>query len=255
MNVGRVQEMELATDGSGKIVMSMNVSPALKIPKGSVAKIVSIDLFGTKAVDIQLSSGTQILQTGDTLLSGTEEDVISGVKQQASALLSSLDSVVTTVKETFDDKTKENLQKSFASIQHTLDNFDKSINSNTSRLDHIFANIESITHNINKNKEQITAILTNLNSISDSIRRANIAQTIVQARNALEEVNEVMQKINEGKGTMGLLVNDQRLYNNLDSASVSLDALLKDFKSNPNHYVQFSVFGKKDKTQKSSPKQ
>ena len=255
MNVGRVQDMELATDGSGKIVMSMNVSPSLKIPKGSVAKIVSIDLFGTKAVDIQLSNGTEILQTGDTLQSGAEVDVISGVKQQASALLSSLDSVVTAVKETFDDRTRENLQKSFASVQHTLDNLDKSISGNQGRLDNIFANIESITRNVNENKEQITTILTNLNSITDSLKRANIARTIIQARNALEEVNAVMQKINEGQGSMGLLVNDQRLYNHLDSATVSLDALMKDLKEHPKSYVQFSVFGKKDKSQSSSPKQ
>jgi phospholipid/cholesterol/gamma-HCH transport system substrate-binding protein len=69
------------------------------------------------------------------------------------------------------------------------------------------------------------------------------------------QLNDVMKKINEGKGSMGLLVNDQRLYNQLDSATVSLDALLKDFKAHPGHYVQFSVFGKKDKTKTSAPKQ
>ncbi|HYV94418.1 MAG TPA: MlaD family protein [Chitinophagales bacterium] len=254
MNVGRVQDMELATDGSGKIIMSMNVSPALKIPRGSVAKIVQIDLFGTRAVQIELSHEKEILQSGDTLQSGAEKDVISGVKDQAKALLGSLDTVVTSVREIFDDQTRTNLQKSFASVQHTLDNLDKSISSNQGRLDRIFSNIESITYNVNQNKEQITAILTNLNAISDSLRRANIAQTITQAHDALQQVSEVMKKINEGKGSMGLLVNDERLYNRLDSASTSLDALLKDFKQHPGHYVQFSVFGKKDKKESPSPR-
>src|SRR5207244_4142975 len=98
-------------------------------------------------------------------------------------------------------------------------------------------------------------ILTNFNAISDSLRRVSIVQTITKARDALTQVSDVMQKINEGKGSMGLLVNDQRLYNHLDSSSVSLDALLKDFKAHPGHYVQFSVFGKKDKTESPSPKQ
>src|SRR2546430_1174893 len=79
MNVGRVQDMELAADGSGKIVMSMNVSPALKIPRGSVARIVQIDLFGTKAVQIELGNGTQLLQSGDTLQPAMEQDMISSV--------------------------------------------------------------------------------------------------------------------------------------------------------------------------------
>lgn len=255
MNVGRVQNMDLAKNGSGQIIVSMNVSPDLKIPRGSMAKIVQIDLFGTKAVQIDLSNGTEILKSGDTLVSGVEADVISGVKDQAAALLGSLDSVVTTVKETFNSQTRDNLQKSFASVQRTLDNLDESVNNNQHRLDHIFANIESITNNLDKNKDQITAILTNLNAISDSLRRANVAQTVAQARDALQNVTEIMQKINEGQGSMGLLVNDQRLYNHLDSTTVSLDALLKDFKEHPGNYVQFSVFGKKDKTKDSSPKQ
>ena len=248
MNVGRVQNMDLAKDGSGQIIVSMNVSPDLKIPRGSVAKIVQIDLFGTKAVQIDLSNASQILKSGDTLQAGVERDVISGVKDQASALLSSLDSVVNSVRQTFNNQTKESLQKSFVSIQHSLANLDQSISANQTRLDHIFTNIESITGNLNQNKDQITAILTNFNAISDSLRRANVAQTMKQARDALQNVSGIMQKINEGNGSIGLLLNDKRLYNNLDAASKSLDALLKDFKEHPSHYVQFSVFGKKDKT-------
>jgi phospholipid/cholesterol/gamma-HCH transport system substrate-binding protein len=255
MNVGRVQDMNLSSDGSGKIVVSMNVSPTLKVPRGSVAKIVQIDLFGTKAVQIELSSAPQFLQSGDTLRPAMEEDMISGVKNQASALLSSLDSVVNSVKQTFNNQTQESLQKSFISIQRSLDNLDKTISGNQGRLDHIFKNIESITNSLDQNKDQLSAILTNFNAVSDSLRRANIVETVTQARNALAQVNEVMEKINEGKGSMGLLVNDQRLYNNLDSASASLDALLKDFKAHPGHYVQLSLFGKKDKTKDSSPKQ
>lgn len=254
MNVGRVQNMDLAKNGSGQIIVSMNVSPDLKIPRGSMAKIVQIDLFGTKAIQIDLSNATEILESGDTLRAGMEVDVISGVKDQAAGLLGSLDSVVTTVKETFNYQTKENVQKSFASIQRTLDNLDKSLNVNQNRLDRIFSNIESITHNLNQNKDQITGILSNLNAISDSLRRANVAQTMTQARDALQEVSGVMQKINEGDGSMALLLNDQRLYNNLDAASKSLDALLKDLKDHPGHYVQFSLFGKKDKTRDSTLK-
>jgi len=255
MNVGRVQDMELAQDHPGQIIVSMNVSSALKIPKGSVAKIVQIDLFGTKALQIDLSNGTQLLKSGDTLQSAMEQDVVAGVKNQAAALLSSLDTVIQTVKSTFNEETKQNLQKSFASITHTLDNLDKTISNNQSRLDHIISNVESITNNLNQNKDQITAILSNFNAISDSLRRANIAGTITQARDVLTQVSAVMEKINEGKGSMGLLVNDQKLYNSLDSTAKSLDALLADLKDHPSRYVQFSVFGKKDKSQSTTPKQ
>ena len=247
MNIGRVQEMELAGDGSHRIRVSMNVAPDLKIPVGSVARIVQIDLFGTKALQIELSEQTQYLRDGDTLVPAFETDILSEVQDRAASLLSSLDTVVTSVKLTFNEETQENLQKSFASIQSTLNTLDKSLANNSGRLDKIFANIESITTNLEQNKEQITAIITNLNAITDSLRRADFANTVIQARDALEQANEVMKKINEGEGSMGLLVNDPKLYNDLDSAAKSLDELLKDLKENPKSYVHFSVFGKKDK--------
>ncbi|MFI5134505.1 MAG: MlaD family protein, partial [Chitinophagales bacterium] len=229
------------------IIVGMNVSPDLNVPKGSVARIVQIDLFGTKAVDIELSNQKAFLHSGDTLNSAMEADVIDEVKSRATSLLISLDTVVTSVRNTFNPQTEDNLRKSFASIQSALNNLDKSIVNNTSRLDKIFANIESITNNLEQNKDQITAILSNLNAVSDTLRRSQFAETIQQAREALHQASEVMQKINEGQGSAGLLVNDQKLYNDLDSSAKSLDELLKDLKENPGRYVHVSVFGKKEK--------
>lgn len=250
MNVGRVLDMRLSGNGSGDIVVSLNVTPDLAIPKGSVARIIQTDLFGTKALNIELSNEKELLRSGDTLRSASEEDMVDAVKTSASTLLSSLDAVVTSIKDVLNDETEENLRKSFASIQKSLNTLDRTLTNNSERLDKIFANIESITTGLDKNKEQITAILTNLDAVSDSLRQVQFAETILQAKNVLEETSEVMKKINEGNGTMGLLVNDPRLYANLDSSAHSLDVLLKDLKENPDRYVQVSVFGKKDKSKK-----
>jgi phospholipid/cholesterol/gamma-HCH transport system substrate-binding protein len=147
------------------------------------------------------------------------------------------------------------LKKSFASIQRSLNTLDNTLDKNSSRLDKIFLNIESITTNLEQNKEQITSILTNLNDITDSLKRAQFAETITQARDALQQTSEVMGKINNGEGSMGLLVNDPKLYAHLDSSAQSLDVLLKDVKEHPSRYVHVSVFGKKDKPSDSTPKQ
>jgi len=247
MNVGRVLDMELASNGSGNIVVSMNVSPDLEVPQGSVARIVQVDLFGTKAIDIELSDQKKFVESGDTLNGELGEDVMDEVKSRAVSLLASLDTVMLSVKHTFNPETEDNLRKSVSSLQHTLDNLDKTLANNTTRLDKIFANIESITNNLEQNKDQITSILSNLNAVSDTLRRAQFAETIQQAREALKQASDVMQKINEGQGSAGLLVNDQKLYNDLDSSAKSLDELLKDLKENPGRYVHVSVFGKKEK--------
>jgi phospholipid/cholesterol/gamma-HCH transport system substrate-binding protein len=246
VNVGRVQEINLTNGGRGQNVVVMNVSPDLDIPKGSVARIVQIDLFGTKAIQIELSSSKEMLASGDTLLSSVMKDAISEVTVKAANLLGSLDSLVNNVNSVFDSRTKASLQKSFVNIEGTLQNFDKTMATSSDRLDKILANIESITSNLNANKEAINQTLANLNSISDSLSRIRFAETINQAEEALAQVSEVMKKINEGSGTLGLLVNDQKLYNNLDSSSRSLDIILKELHDNPGKYVPF----KKDKSKK-----
>jgi phospholipid/cholesterol/gamma-HCH transport system substrate-binding protein len=263
MNVGHVQDLKLVKDTSLDVIVTIAIDPSIKIPKGSVAIIESPDLLGTKIVQLEFTQSTDYYKKGDTLatkvLGGLKESVqaeLAPVKLKVEQLMSSLDSVLGIVKEVFNEESKANLQKSIRSIQSTLNNLDQTtakvnqaVSDNAIRLNHIFSNIESISNNLNENEEKITVLLTNLSAISDSIRRSDITATINNAKQVLMETSEVMQKINEGKGSLGLLVNDDQLYNNLDASAKSLDALLADLKANPGRYVRLSLFGKKDKTQ------
>jgi phospholipid/cholesterol/gamma-HCH transport system substrate-binding protein len=257
MNVGHVLDIKLANDGSGKIVVSLAVMPDLKIPKGTTATVISPDFISAKAIQLDFSNGSEFYKSGDTLAPHIAVNGFQAVQSQAEALIASLDSAINSINSVFNSETKHNLQKSISSIESTLSNLDKStskvdnmLNNNVGRLDKIFANVESITTNLNKNQEQINAILGNLAAISDTVKRSEIGVTIREAKESLELVSEVMKKINSGQGSIGLLVNDDKLYKNLDNSSKSLDALLVDMKANPGRYVQFSVFGKKDKPAK-----
>ncbi|MCS6990743.1 MAG: MlaD family protein [Chitinophagales bacterium] len=250
MNVGRVQEMSLLPDGSNRIRVSLHVNPDLRIPRGSVARIVQIDLFGTKAVQIELANNADFLSSGDTLLPAYEGDVINEVKQRAASIFASLDSLVFVMNTTFDSQTRSQLKSSIASIEHSLSLLDKSLAGNTSRLDRIFANIESITNQLNDHRDELQQIMSNLQLVSDSLRHARIVQTLQQARLALEQTQLVLQKINQGSGSLGLLLNDDKLYRNLEASARDLDLLLQDLRNNPARYLQFSVFGKKQKDSK-----
>ncbi|MNX79789.1 hypothetical protein D3C86_1114320 [compost metagenome] len=98
-----------------------------------------------------------------------------------------------------------------------------------------------------KNNEKINAILNNIHNISDQVAAANFKQTIENANKAVGDLQSIVGKINNGKGTLGLLVNDTKMYENLNSASKNLDSLMIDLKQHPKRYVHFSIFGKKDK--------
>lgn len=257
MKVGHVLDIKLATDGSGKIVVAVAVTPDLKIPKGSTATVVSPDFISAKAIQLDFASSNEFYKNRDTIVSKIARNGMQEVQSQAEALIASLDSAINSISSVFNSETKLNLQKSVKSIESTLNTLDKAtskvdvmLNDNVSRLDRIFSNIESITSNLNKNQDEINAMLSNLSAITDTVKRSEIGATVREAKEALEQVSEVMTKINTGEGSLGLLVNDDKLYKNLETSSKSLDALLTDFKANPNRYVQVSVFGKKDKSAK-----
>jgi phospholipid/cholesterol/gamma-HCH transport system substrate-binding protein len=88
----------------------------------------------------------------------------------------------------------------------------------------------------------------NLKKISAEGAEAKLGETLLNANNAVSDLQQVVNKINAGQGSLGLLVNDQQLYNNLNQAAANLDQLMIDLKANPKRYVHFSIFGKGSKT-------
>ena len=174
---------------------------------------------------------------------------VAPIKEKAENLLSSLDTMVTVLQSVFNSETRKNINASFVSIQSTLTNLEStSYNLDTlvygqrKRLERIMFNIESITTNFRKNDEKISNVLSNFSLISDTLAKANIAGTLANVNNVLSSVEAISEKINKGEGSIGLLVNDQKLYDNLNNSAAQLNALIEDMKINPYRYVNFSVF-------------
>ncbi len=257
LNVGRVTNLVLEKGKNGEIVVEFTVDEDFKLPKGTVARIISSDLLGTKAINLELYDTTVFYQNGDTITSSLQESLTKSVqaellpvKEKAENLLSSIDSVLTIIKTIFNEETTNDIKKSVSSITSTLNHINNSaenveglLDKNTTRIDRIFANIESISLMLKENTDNITAVLSNLNDITDTLAKSNLKQVIASAQDALEATADILDGIKNGKGSMGKLMNDDKLYNNLEQSSKDLDLLLKDLKENPSAYVHFSVFG------------
>ncbi len=259
LNVGRVTNLVLEKGKKGQIVVEFTVDEDFKLPKGTVANIISSDLLGTKAINLELADTNIFYKNGDTIASSLQESLSKSVqaellpvKEKAENLLSSIDSVLTIIKTIFNEETTNDIKKSVNSITSTLNHINNSaenveglLDKNTSRIDRIFTNIESISLMLKNNEENITAVLSNLNSITDTLAKSNLKQAIASAQDALENTADILDKIKSGKGSIGMLLNDEKLYNNLEESSKDLDLLLKDLKQNPDAYVHFSIFGGK----------
>ncbi|MCX6275412.1 MAG: MlaD family protein [Bacteroidetes bacterium] len=255
--IGFVRTISLMPDHSGRLIISMHIKSELKIPRNSRADIFSMDFLGTKAVQLIFGDSKEDIQDGDTLTSSVQTSLtdavgaeVAPIKEKAENLLASLDSVAAVFREVFNQETKLNLKKSFESISKALNSIDNiattvdtMLGKKNGRIKLLLENLESITGNIKNHNQQIGEVIDNFSGISDTLRRANLSQTILNLKNTLDKTSSIFDKVNKGEGTLGLLVNDDSLYINLNNTAHSLDALVKDLNANPKKYVHFSMFG------------
>ena len=261
--VGQINKISLTQDKDGKyaVLVKFLLTEDVKIPKKSIAKAVSSDLLGSKAVEIIYSDETEFLQPGDTLIAESEEGLKSAVSKQlqplqkkAEGLISSIDSVMTIVQYVLNDKTRANLDKSFESIKKAIQSLEQTayklddlMASEKAKISAILSKVNNLAGMLEKNTGKIDNIIGNLSNVSDSLAKSDLKKAISDADKTLAELNRLVTQINAGQGSLGKLAKNDSLYNNLNKSSEDLDKLLKDLRLNPERYIHFSVFGRKDK--------
>jgi len=258
--IGQVNKISLFQQGGkNKVLVKFILTEDLQIPKGSIAKAISSDLLGSKAVEIIYSNETEFVKNGDTLIAGTEEGFkesldkrIAPIQAKAENLIISMDSVMNVVSLILNSKTRENIDKSFESVRKAISTLEKTayklddlIGTEKTKISNVMTNLNQITTNLNKNGERIDHIISNINNMTDSLAKAQLKDAINNADKSMKELNSLLAKINEGQGTIGKLAKNDSLYNNLNKSSEDLDKLLKDLRLNPERYIHFSVFGRK----------
>ncbi len=261
--VGQINKISLIKDNKGQygVLVKFLLTEDVQIPKHSIAKAVSSDLLGSKAVEIIYSNETEFVQSGDTLIAETEEGLkttvskqLQPLQQKIEGLLSSVDSVMTIVEVVLNDKTRENLSKSFESIKKAIESLEQTaykmddlVASEKAKISSILTKLNSLAGMLEQNTGKIDNIIGNFSTLSDSLAKSNLKSAIEEADKTLAELNKLVAQINSGQGTLGKLVKNDSLYNNLNKASDDLDKLMKDLRINPERYIHFSVFGRKDK--------
>ena len=256
VNVGQVRNIEFTKDGKTNVVIEIVIKDNLDIPIDSKATIISPDLLGSKAVLITLGTSSELAVSGDTLASEVEisikEEVnrqLAPIKNKAESLMSSIDSVLTMLQGLFSSGNTENFSKSVEHIANTVENIesvtgtiDTLLLGQKGKIENIVTNIDAIITNFKNNEEQLNHILANFSSISDTLAAANFAETMNNVNRTMAETADITAKINRGEGSLGLLINDDSLYINLENTSRELNLLLEDIRLNPKKYVRFSVF-------------
>lgn len=251
--VGQVSDIRFLEDYSGRLIATLSLRGDFKIGKGSVAKIVSSDIMGTKSVKMEIVRSNEYYQENDTIPGATESDLkeqvsmqVLPIKAKAEELLASLDSAVTVFTSVFNKQTRENLTESFENINYTIAHIE-AISAELERIieagkiNSIVENIDSISGSVTKNSGNVTRIIQNLSAVSDSIAHLNVSPVFNDLKASVAGINDIMQKLNSNENSAGLLINDKALYQNLNKLTGSLDLLLQDVRNNPKRYVRFSA--------------
>jgi phospholipid/cholesterol/gamma-HCH transport system substrate-binding protein len=228
--VGHVSDIILDYTKEAPIVLEITVDKKLVIPVGTVAEVYDTGLMGDKAIQLKLGKSNDVHTTGDTLLSGTQNGLIAGIVDQIlppiMELVPSIDSTIVALKNVVESPEVKSLLKN---ADATMANLKRS----TGKLDGVIDTVQYICND--------------LSGVTKSLDKVNWDSTMVSIESTLTNLKTTTDKFNSTDNSIGALLNDKGLYNNLDSTVNSANALLMDLKANPKRYVHFSVFGAKEK--------
>jgi len=255
LNVGRVSRTQLL-DGKGVRVV-IAIGKSIVLPKGTVATLASADLLGNKMIRLDLGTGPGDVSPGDSLITAVEGGLIDNLSVQISPLLKdvravigTLDTVLVGVNHIVNSQNQQALSNSIAALNTTTENFAKlsaTLNNSSTEISNIVHNANSITTNIAGSNDNIKRILSNLSTTTDQLSKAPISKTFSDLQGITSQLQQLLNKLNSGQGSLGMLVSDKTLYNNLSNSLASLNLLMADLKEHPSHYVNVTVFGKKKK--------
>lgn len=251
--IGNVYSIESADNNVSEVIVAINVDQKVNIPVNSLA-VINGSLTGTTTLTIKSGNATNFIKEGDTLKSELVVDLMSKINNSIDPVLANIKQAVDSLKlvlsnlnSVFDEGNKANLKAVIANLKTTSTHLNELLNSKDGALAITLENAETFTTNLNKNNENLNKTIENFKNTSQKLSELELKETITSLNNTVSQFQGVLTKINKGDGSLGLLLNDKKLYNNLENTVRSVNILIDDLKMHPKRYVNISVFGKKDK--------
>jgi phospholipid/cholesterol/gamma-HCH transport system substrate-binding protein len=252
--IGTVYALDPSDKNVSGIVVKINLTKDVNIPKNSVA-FISASLLGSSNIVIEKGDATDYIQEGDTLATRIDNGILGDVKSQLSPTLIKIKDVIDSLKialgavnRILDPNTKGNISQILINLKDASYSLKSLVNDKNGPLNETLSNASSVTGNLKKNNDSITALIANANQLAKKFANLPLNQTLDSVKGALSELKQTLKKVNSPNGTIGALINDKQVYNKLTNTIASAELLLDDIRVHPKRYVNISVFGKKDKT-------
>jgi phospholipid/cholesterol/gamma-HCH transport system substrate-binding protein len=247
LQVGNIDDIDFL-DSTGRLLVTFHVDESFTFSAQSTASVYSTSLIGGKALAILpdfKSASKRLAKSGDTLKSAVDDGIQGKVmeeflplKTKIENMVVSADSVMTDLHKVLNPKNRRSIESGLTEINQTLKelqsltaNANGLITTNRASLDRTIANLDTTS--------------ANFATMSDELANVQIASVVKELEQSIAKFNGVLDDASSGKGSLGKLMTDDKLYNNLERTTRQAEMLLQDIKLNPKRYVHFSVFGKR----------
>ena len=247
--IGKVQKINFNSKNTRELLVDIVIVNDVIFPKTSLAELYETGLIGGKAIAIipDYKNDSTIAIDGDYLkgvikpgLTELVNQILPQVQLQIEAVMKNAEIVLQNINTLFDDETKKELKSS-------IEDFSNLTNSLSETSDEISKLIANNSENLTNSLSDFKSATSNIKIITDNLKSNDIKSITTNLNSLVNNLNSITTSLKNSEGTVGKLINDKSIYDNLETTTNQLNRLIEDIKLNPNRYINFSVFGKKNK--------
>ena len=247
VKVGSVTEIKLDPTKAEGVELTLEVSRDYNLPVDSKAKLFSDGLMGGKAVAIEYGTASEFLKSGDHITAAYDKGLmdiagaeLEGLTVKIGEALAKLTTTLDGVNGILDDN-RGNIKGVMSNLDSVTGTMSDVLTGKKQDLVSVVDNLTAFADALGRNSAKIDSVMMNVNTITDQFATTNVAESLQQT---IVKLNQTLDKLNNADGTVGKLMNDKVLYDNLSAASANLSTLLADLQAYPKRYVHFSLFGR-----------
>jgi phospholipid/cholesterol/gamma-HCH transport system substrate-binding protein len=253
--IGKVNGIKLLSSRPVRICAEILITENLDIPEDSEFEVTQKDVLGGKVVNLHLGASPALAQRGDTLgcyLSRGMLDGVGDLVAQLQSVVSSADTIGQNLKLAFRTSDPVNgglmIKNTLANLEQTTHDLSMLMADNGPKVNRVLSQLDALSKTLADAGPQIQAVVENLDNISDSLAQSNIRSFVNSAQLTIENANQILDDARNGRGTVGQLLQNDSVYNNINYTLDCINTLVKDVRQNPSKYINVTIFGKKVKT-------
>lgn len=238
LSVGRVGEIEILQENGNRVLVTLEIDSNIEL-KDSTTAILTGDFLGNKSILLQNVTGSRMLKPGDTLRSNLDRGIADILTESAVPVAANLQVTLRKFNGLVENLTRntEKLDTIFARLMTTPYYLNRALTNANSSVTDLAGEYRLVAENLNATLNDLKPTMSNLRSLSDSLAVLELSETIRKTQATLESLNSTLGRMTEDDNTVGKLLNEDILYNNLNKLLLNLDSLAEHFNNNPKHFL------------------